>query len=160
MEEVEGKEKSQVPVQFGPCSVRFPFCVFVYILNYALPYEISTGFFLFPVDFEIEKSFLNRHETQLLVIYVCTIFILNNTGNLRLLCFTQIEKLFFGCLITFKNMQKQPPEMFKKAVFKSFAIFTGKHLCWNQFLVQNIAKYLRAPILKNICERLFLEICS
>ena len=32
------------------------------------------------------------------------------------------------------KQQKQPPEVFrKKDVLKNFAIFTGKHLCWNLF---------------------------
>ena len=37
---------------------------------------------------------------------------------------------------------------------RNFPIFTGrtgKHLCWSLFLIQNIAKFLREPILKNIC---------
>ena len=55
----------------------------------------------------------------------------------------------------------------KKAVPKTFAIFTGKHLCWSLFFglqacsfikkdnptqtfSVNIAKFLRTPILKNI----------
>ena len=37
------------------------------------------------------------------------------------------------------------------------AIFTGKHLRWRLFLIQNVAKCFRAPILKNICERLHLK---
>ena len=46
-------------------------------------------------------------------------------------------------LITFKITQKQAPEKFcKKAVHKNFAIFTGKHLRWRLFLIQNIAKFL------------------
>ena len=58
-----------------------------------------------------------------------------------------------SCLITFKIIQKQPPEKFyKKAVLKNFAIFTGKYLCWRHFLIQNIA-----PVLKNICKRLLLK---
>ena len=58
----------------------------------------------------------------------------------------------------FKQMQKQPPEKFcKKAVLKNFAIFTGKHLHWSLFLIRNIAKFFRAPILKNFCERLLLK---
>ena len=48
-------------------------------------------------------------------------------------------------------MQKQPPEVFqKKAVVKNLAIFTEKHLCWSLLLSQYIAKFLRAPILKNL----------
>ena len=51
-------------------------------------------------------------------------------------------------------MQKQLPEVFyKKAIFHNLAIFTEKHLCWSLFLTQNIAKFLTAPILKNICKR-------
>ena len=33
--------------------------------------------------------------------------------------------------------QKKPPEVFyKKDVLKSFAIFSGKHLCWSLFLIK------------------------
>ena len=35
-----------------------------------------------------------------------------------------------------------------------------KHLCWSLFLGDNIAKFLRAPILNNIYERLLLKVCS
>ena len=69
--------------------------------------------------------------------------------------------------------QKQPPKVFyKKAATKMFAIFIEKHPCWSLFLIScrhtlatllkrdsnpvNIAKFLRKPILKNICERLLL----
>ena len=46
-------------------------------------------------------------------------------------------------------MQKQSTEKFcKKALLKNFAIFTGKHLCWRLFFIQNIAKLFRAPIFK------------
>ena len=57
----------------------------------------------------------------------------------------------------------------KNAVLKNFAIFTRKHLRWSLRPVTllknglqhrcfpvNIVKILRTPILKNICERLFL----
>ena len=45
--------------------------------------------------------------------------------------------------------QKQPPEVFyKKAVFKNFAIFTGKHLCWSLFLIK-----LQALRTATLCER-------
>ena len=55
----------------------------------------------------------------------------------------------------------------KKGVHKKFAIFTGKHMCWSLFLIMrpqrrcfsvNIAKFLRAAILRSICERLLLDI--
>ena len=57
----------------------------------------------------------------------------------------------------------------KKVVLKNFAMFTKKHLCWSLFWVNvikerlqqksfpvNNTKFLRTPILKNICERLLL----
>ena len=65
---------------------------------------------------------------------------------------------------------------YKKAVLKSFAIFTEKHQRWSLFLNKNvglqfwnfiktrlqprffpanIAKFSRTPVLENICERLF-----
>ena len=55
----------------------------------------------------------------------------------------------------------------KKAVLKNFAIFIGKNLSWSLFLIKlfqhrifpvNIVKFLRTPILKNICERLLLNV--
>ena len=69
---------------------------------------------------------------------------------------------------------KQPPELFcKKGILKNFAIFTRKQLCWSLFLIKlqafiikrlqhmcflvNIAKLLKAPILKDICEQLLLH---
>ena len=49
----------------------------------------------------------------------------------------------------------QPLEKFcKKVGLNNFAIVTEKHLCWRLFLIQNLAKFFRAPILKNICQRL------
>ena len=68
-------------------------------------------------------------------------------------------------------VQTQPPEVFcKKDVPKTFANFTGKHLCWSLLQVCNFikerlrhwcfsvkfAKFLRTSILKNTCERLLL----
>ena len=62
---------------------------------------------------------------------------------------------------------------FKKGVLKNFANFTGKHLWWNLFLIklqawrsENLSKrdsstgvflwkFLRPPILKNICDDWF-----
>ena len=74
----------------------------------------------------------------------------------------------------------------KKVFLKNFANFTGKHLCWSLFLnkvagyqacnfikkrlqdcyfLWNLLNFLRTPILKNICERLFcsfflMALCS
>ena len=60
-----------------------------------------------------------------------------------------------------KNVQKQPLEVFhEKAVLKNFAIFIGKTLSWSLFLINtvNMAEFLRTAILKNICERLRLNV--
>ena len=47
-------------------------------------------------------------------------------------------------------MQNQPLEkLCKKPVLKTFVIFTRKG-DWKLFLIQNIAKFFRALILKNI----------
>ena len=54
----------------------------------------------------------------------------------------------------------------KKSVLRNFAIFTGKYLCASLYLKffqqryfpVNVAKFLRTPILKNICERLLLNV--
>ena len=55
----------------------------------------------------------------------------------------------------------------KKAVLKNFAIFIGKNLSWSLFLIKlfqrrrfpvNIAKFLRTAILRNICERLLMNV--
>ena len=84
------------------------------------------------------------------------------------------ENAISGCKI-----QKQPPEVFyKKSFLKIFAIFPWKCLCWSLFFDKvprlkacnfiknrlqqrcfpvNIAKFLRASILKNACERLLLR---
>ena len=53
-----------------------------------------------------------------------------------------------------------------KSVLKNFVIFTEKHLCWSHIkkrlqqkcFLENIAKFLRASLLENICERLLLPI--
>ena len=76
----------------------------------------------------------------------------------RVISLNTVAKWLFNY---FKKMQKQPPGVFyKKVVVKNLAIFTEKHLCWGLLLIQNIAKFLRAPILKNIYELLLLKMCS
>ena len=41
----------------------------------------------------------------------------------------------------------------EKLLLKTLVVFTEKHF----FLIQNIVNFIRAPILKNICERLLLR---
>ena len=80
-------------------------------------------------------------------------------------------------VIVFNQVQKKPPDVFsKKRCSEKFHKFYRKHLCWSLFLKKlqafraatllkrlqyscfsvKFAKLLRAPILKNICERLLL----
>ena len=60
-----------------------------------------------------------------------------------------------------------------EGVLKNFANLTRKHLCWNLFLINlfikklqdryflvKFAKFLRKPILKDICRRLLLSLLS
>ena len=52
--------------------------------------------------------------------------------------------------------QEQPPEMFhKKAYFKTFAIFTGKHLCWSFFslLFCEYCEIFKTPFLKIVYKK-------
>ena len=81
------------------------------------------------------------------------------------------------CAYTPGVSPKHSPEvLYKKSILRNFAIFTGKHLCWSLFLIKlqafksaillkrdsstgaflNIVKFLRTPVLKNICERLLM----
>ena len=53
----------------------------------------------------------------------------------------------------------------KIAVLKNYAIFTAKHLRFflirlfqQKYFPANIAKFLRTPILKNICEHLLFDV--
>ena len=65
--------------------------------------------------------------------------------------------------IIFGKVLKQPPAVFsKKRMFlKDFAIFTGKHLYWNLFLIKlQACKFLRTLILKNLCEQLLLKVIN
>ena len=70
-----------------------------------------------------------------------------------------------------RYFQKQPTEVFcKKDTLRDFAEITEKHLRWSLFLIKalketpaqiftvSIAKFLSAPVPKNICERLLMYI--
>ena len=80
----------------------------------------------------------------------------------------------------FKGAEVANGVFFKKGVLKNFANFTGKHRCQSLFkkvaglqacqtcnfikkrlqhrcFPMKLAKFLRTPILKNICKRLFLQ---
>ena len=80
--------------------------------------------------------------------------------------------------IQFRKSTMNRRRFIKKIVLKNFAIFTEKQLCWNLFFdknadlhacnfikrysatqvfLDNIAKFLRTAIFKNICERVVLR---
>ena len=49
-----------------------------------------------------------------------------------MVCCSHTDMLYL--LVTKSNSQKQPMDCsIQKAVLKSFAIFTAKHLCWSLF---------------------------
>ena len=100
----------------------------------------------------------------------------SNFKNVRLLLVVKKNALWTRLLFLIKVTQKQPPEMFcKKTHFRIFANFTRKHLHWSLdlqfyqketptqvFFSVKFMKFLRTPILKNICERLLLtkRVCN
>ena len=59
---------------------------------------------------------------------------------------------------------KSLSQHFDKEIYQyvniTWLLLTGNHLCWSLFLILSIAKFLRAIILKNICEQLLLKLCS
>ena len=76
------------------------------------------------------------------------------------------------CILIFFRSSHQRCSV-KKAVHKNFAIFTRKHLCWSFFLMKLQAyrkqrlqhrcfpvintKFLRTPLLKDICKQLLMK---
>ena len=73
---------------------------------------------------------------------------------------------------SFPKRENSRPEAFcKKVVLKTFAIFTGKYLCWSLFSLRPstflkrdsntgaflITRFLRTSILKKICQWLLLK---
>ena len=88
--------------------------------------------------------------------------------NLQILKVPNTEKNKFLQKWMIYDGQKQPPVAYEKAVLQNFANFTGKHrLSALHFYLKRLqykwfpakfAKFLRKTILKNICERLLLEV--
>ena len=54
-------------------------------------------------------------------------------------------------------MQKQPPEKFVKKLFLKNLQYSQENICVGDFLIQNIGKIFRVPILKNICKRMLVK---
>ena len=77
------------------------------------------------------------------------------------------NKKFHVSLVKFQVLlRKRESATCKKGVLTNFANFTGKHLCWSFFIKKRLqyryfpvkfAKFIKTPILNNICERLFLK---
>ena len=64
------------------------------------------------------------------------------------------------CFIKFRNIQRKTPELeflFNKFTGLEVCNFIKRRLQFSCFSL-NIAKFLRTPILKNICERLLLRV--
>ena len=63
----------------------------------------------------------------------------------------------WGIDLPFKNKYdiKSLSQHFEKEIYQyvniTWLLLTGKRLCWSLFLILSIAKFLRAPISKNIC---------
>ena len=79
--------------------------------------------------------------------------------------FTKHTKLRLGIDQFFKNKGIEPlSQHFEKEIYQyvniTWLLLIGKHVCENAFLILSIAKFLRAPILKKICKRLLLKMCS
>ena len=82
-----------------------------------------------------------------------------------------IQNLYWDVLrglVFFKNKftygVKSLSQHFDKEIYRyvhiTWLLLTGKYLCWSLLLILSIAKFLTAAILKNICERLLLKMCS
>ena len=85
-------------------------------------------------------EYLHRMVCSVLEINICSQdlqdIIIYKTINKN---FTAISKGYFKS--DYNPFQKQPPKVFyKKAVLKSFAIFSGKHLCWGLFRSATLLK--------------------
>ena len=111
-----------------------------------------------------------------------TFFLRSTSGQLLLndQCFHRLEtsqwiykaNQLSGFYIVGTLVQKEPPEVYYKKAVKYLAIFAGKCLCCNIFLIKLqalrpatllkrdsiIADVLKRPILKNICEQLLLKV--
>ena len=106
------------------------------------------------IGYTLTESFRKLDSWRKINRETSSTFYKSNDASLSKMCWEKkILPLRNGCLITFKKMQKQRPEFCKQAVLRNLAIFTGK-LVLESFLIRNIAKFFRAPSLKNTSERL------
>ena len=87
-----------------------------------------------------------------------------------LVCVQGVEK---GCIGNkWVNKSSHRRALYQKDIFENLTNFTGKYLCWSLFLIKlqafikkelqhryflaKFTKFLRTPILKNICKQLLL----
>ena len=102
------------------------------------------------------QIFLSLWELEVMIDLLC----------LYLLCWKIFEQI-----VTFTYLKKQQPEVIcKKAALKNFAKFYRNQLCWSLFIIKlqawgrcipvKFAEFLRAPILKSICEPLHASASS
>ena len=82
-----------------------------------------------------------NHSGMLMVLFVYSSFnFLTETFKLETVfnCFIDLSPvpLKFLKSILFCTYEEQKQPFFEKGIHKNFAIFTGKHLCWNLFLIE------------------------
>ena len=97
----------------------------------------------------------------------CSSFVYLQLGNF---IFTEHNEMYWVIDHFFKNKCckyrgiKSLSQHFEKEIYRyvniTWLFLTEKHVCWSPFLILNIAKFLRAPILKNIWEWMLLKMCS
>ena len=94
-----------------------------------------------------------------------TILVSSITGGKFI--FAEHTEMCWGIDHFFKNAYRginSLSQYFQKELYQyvkiTWLLLTEKHVCWSPFFILSIAKFLRAPILKNICERLLLKMCS
>ena len=70
--------------------------------------------------------------------------------------------MFFKNKFTYgmKSLSRHFDKEIYQYVNITWLLLTGQHLCWSLVLIVSIAEFFRATILKNICERLLLKMCS
>ena len=121
-------------------------------------YEICSESFTKTQHFQI---ILSLWELELMTDLLCV----------YLLCLKIFERKIFWIFVTVAYLKKQQPEVIcKKGAIKNFANFTGNHPCctlfkiklqaWGRFIPVKFTKFLRAPILKSICEPLHASVSS
>ena len=96
--------------------------------------------------------------------FLCQVFYLHFSKTMILNCssfaYYSWKSLFLIQTYGIKSLSQQFEKEIYQYVNIMWLLLTGKHLCWSLFLILSIAKFLREPVLKNICEQLLLKMSS